>query len=379
MINDSIHDNPLLAVLDSAREYYCYHFSISDMAREYAESRGLTTETIKRFSIGFSPTGATQTLAQSRNKVWQARTQRTLSNTKSPEQLNQMIESILEINGLVSCNEQTELKDRFRGRLMIPINDEQGRCVSFGGRKLREDSFGPKYLNGSDSPFFSKHKLLFGLDLLHQRVNSVSLSPNGKPYEKISVLEGYMDVISLNQFGIEDTVATMGTSISAYQLEMLYELTDRVVLCFDGDEAGIKAAQRAALNARECLSDRRELEIVFLPDNHDPDSIIRQFDRESETEGVKASVRMNQLLDSGLDIEEYLIELIANTYDIDWQSEPNLMCAHLMSHIQKMPPDSMVSQKLKQQAKIMINHALIAESDDNHEMLVDSFQSMRQS
>ncbi len=155
--------------------------------------------------------------------------------------------------------------DRFRGRIMYPIRDKRGRTVGFGGRVL-DDSL-PKYLNSPETALFHKGKEVYGLYELLQK--------NSKP-KRILIVEGYMDVIALAGAGIDNAVATLGTATSQAHLELLFRFSPELVFCFDGDRAGREAAWRAMEAAFSVLRDGRQLRIMLLPPQHDPDSLVRE-------------------------------------------------------------------------------------------------------
>lgn len=213
-------------------------------AREYLQSRGVSGEVITDYLLGYAP----------------------LAWKKLQERFDSQL---LQTCGLLGRNEDGDLYGRFRGRVMFPIRDKRGRVIGFGGRIL-DDSL-PKYLNSPETPLFQKGREVYGLHEL--------LRKNSKP-QRILVVEGYMDVIALAQFGIHYAVATLGTATSQAHLELLFRFTGEVVLCFDGDKAGREAAWRAMEPIFPCLRDGRQVRIMLLPQNEDPDSLIR---KEGET------------------------------------------------------------------------------------------------
>jgi len=155
--------------------------------------------------------------------------------------------------------------DRFRGRIMFPIRDKRARIIGFGGRVL-DDSL-PKYLNSPETPLFHKGKEVYGLYEL--------LKKNSKP-QRILIVEGYMDVIALAQFGIDYAVAALGTATSQAHLDLLFRFSSELVFCFDGDRAGREAAWRVMESAFSSLKDGRSCRIMMLPQSHDPDSLVRE-------------------------------------------------------------------------------------------------------
>jgi DNA primase len=179
----------------------------------------------------------------------------------------------LKAAGLVIENEAGRRYDRFRDRLMIPIINPKGEIIAFGGRII--DQGEPKYLNSPETPLFEKGRELFGLPQARQALRETDTA---------IVTEGYMDVIALAQNGVGNAVATLGTATTATHVTKLLRQVDRIVFCFDGDNAGRKAAWRALENSLEALADNKRLAFVFLPQEDDPDSYIRahgkaEFDR----------------------------------------------------------------------------------------------------
>jgi DNA primase len=154
--------------------------------------------------------------------------------------------------------------DRFRGRLMIPIRDPRGRVIAFGGRILGEGE--PKYLNSPDTPLFDKGRTLYNWD---------KCSPASRQTGRVIVVEGYMDVIAIAQAGFADAVAPLGTALTEQQIQMLWRMTEKPLLCFDGDTAGQKAAMRAALRALPLLKPGHSLQFVTLPQGQDPDDLVK--------------------------------------------------------------------------------------------------------
>lgn len=225
-------------------------------AVEYLKGRGVTGDTAKNFALGYAPDG------------WDAL-------------LSRFERKLLLDAGMLAGNEAGRVYDRFRGRLMFPIRDKRKRVIGFGGRVL-DDSL-PKYLNSPETAVFSKGREVYGLcELLHK---------TSRP-QRILVVEGYMDVIALAQFGIDYAVATLGTATSRSHLDLLFRFSAELVFCFDGDNAGRQAAWRAVEAAFPVLRDGRQIRIMLLPQGQDPDSLIR----EEGVESFEARVDNGQLL-----------------------------------------------------------------------------------
>src|SRR5690606_162511 len=232
----------LLAAMDKATQFYRDQLKASPQAIEYLKRRGLTGEVAARFGIGFAPAGW-----QSLEAVFPNYQDKTLLDA-----------------GLVIVNEQGRRYDRFRERIMFPIQDRRGRVIAFGGRVL--DSGEPKYLNSPETPLFEKGRELYGIRQAMQSIRDDGFA---------LAVEGYMDVVALAQFGICNAVATLGTATTPHHIQSLLRYADRLVFCFDGDKAGRKAAWRALENSLETLRDDATLAFLFLPEEHDPDSFVR--------------------------------------------------------------------------------------------------------
>jgi len=219
-------------------------------AREYLSRRGIDSAQISRFGIGLAP--------DNRNAL-----KRGLASLGE--------DKLVETGMLVQPEDGAkEPYDRFRGRLMIPIRDQRGRVIAFGGRILGEGE--PKYLNSPDTPLFDKGRTLYNID---------RAGPASRQAKRLIVVEGYMDVIGLDRAGIAEVVAPNGTAVTEAQLERMWRLDPAPILCFDGDAAGKKAAIRAAMRALPHLGPERTLRFVELPAGQDPDDLVRSGGREA--------------------------------------------------------------------------------------------------
>jgi DNA primase len=213
-------------------------------ARTYLARRGITDQTLRAFGLGFAP--------DSRGKLKDAL-------KAFPEEM------LVESGMLISPeDEKRESYDRFRGRLMIPIRDQRGRVIAFGGRILGAGE--PKYLNSPETPLFDKGRTLYNLD---------KAAPAARKSNRIVVVEGYMDAIMIAQAGIAEAVAPLGTALTEHQIERLWSMVETPVLCFDGDSAGQRAALRAAHRALPLLKPGYSLAFATLPAGQDPDDLIR--------------------------------------------------------------------------------------------------------
>lgn len=281
----------LYTILEKAGKYYQQQLAehpARDEAVIYLKNRGLTGGVAKRFGVGYAPPG------------W--------DNLLRKLGLGDNERRLLADGGLTITNEETGKRyDRFRHRIMFPIIDVRGRTIGFGGRILASDKepqqaggksrgAGPKYLNSPETPVFHKGRELYGL---YQALQS------SRKLEQILVVEGYMDVIALAQFGIDNAVATLGTACGEDHLKLAFRFTSEIIFCFDGDNAGRKAAKRALENALPAMTDGRRIRFLFLPEGQDPDTLVRQIGAE----------RFNKQLQAALPLEEFFFEAVAEGVD----------------------------------------------------------------
>ena len=241
--------SPIYTVLDAAQRIFAGHLKAHpsrQRAVEYLKSRGLTGIIAKRFGIGFAP------------DQWDGLLTALSEDGRSTADLLAA--------GLIIENENGRRYDRFRDRITFPIHDRRGRVVGFGGRII--DQGEPKYLNSPETPVFQKRRELYGLYQLRQ---------SRKRADRIIVVEGYMDVVALAQFGVENAVATLGTATTPEHLEVLFKTAPEITFCFDGDKAGRRAAWRALETVLPLIKDGRQTGFLFMPDGHDPDTYVRAF------------------------------------------------------------------------------------------------------
>jgi len=211
-------------------------------AREYLEKREISAETIKKFRIGYSPDS------------WDA----LMSHLKEKG----ADEKLIEASGLVSVNEEKKrVYDRFRGRVMFPVLNVEGNPIAFGARILAQGE--PKYLNSPETPAYTKGDNLYGLFQSKEDIKK----------KKYAILvEGYLDLIALYQFGVTNCVASLGTALTEHQAKLLGRFAKKLVVNYDGDKAGVKAARRAI---EILLAEDFEIKVLVLPNGQDPDDFIR--------------------------------------------------------------------------------------------------------
>ena len=236
-------------------------------ARRYFDARGVDAETRARFRLGFAPDG--------RNALKSG-----LAGKGVTEAM------MLEAGLVIAPDDGRPPYDRFRGRVIFPICDRRGRVVAFGGRALGDGQ--PKYLNSPETPLFAKGSLLYGHHLA---------APAARKAGRVIAVEGYMDVIALHQAGIAETVAPLGTAVTEQQLETLWRLGEDPILCFDGDEAGVRAAARVVDRALPLINAGRSLRFALLPAGHDPDTMVSDSDgRRAMAEIVDAAIPLSRQL-----------------------------------------------------------------------------------
>lgn len=238
----------LYDLMGSCADYFSHqlyqHPAAADV-QQYVLGRGLSEEIVNTYQIGFAPQG------------WDNLIQHFRSEQTNAELLT---------TGMLTQNDKGRIYDRFRNRLMFPIRDIKGRVIAFGGRVMSADEK-PKYLNSPETPIFHKGQELYGLYEARKAL---------KDFDNIIIVEGYMDVVALAQHGVKNAVATLGTATSADHVKRLFKLTSELIFCFDGDEAGRRAAVRALSNTLPELQDGQQAKFLFLPDGEDPDSLVRE-------------------------------------------------------------------------------------------------------
>ncbi|HSX59525.1 MAG TPA: DNA primase [Tahibacter sp.] len=265
----------LYTVLEQAARYYQQALNQNATARSYFENRGLDATTLATFGLGYAPDA--------------------FDGLRSALGTNSQRIALLEKAGMLIRGDRGAY-DRFRDRVMFPIQDRRGRIIAFGGRVLTKGD-GPKYLNSPETPLFHKGRELFALWQVRQAQQKIS---------RILVVEGYMDVIALHQFGLPEAVATLGTATTREHAEILFRNCADVYFCFDGDRAGRQAAWRAAESVLPRMRDGRQAHFLFLPDGEDPDTLIRQEGRDGFEQRLVAATPLSEFFfahqESGTDL-----------------------------------------------------------------------------
>lgn len=267
-------------------------------AIEYLKNRGLSGEIVQKFGIGY--------VADEWDLV-----RKNFGQQKEAQDM-------LVTGGMLIENDKGNRYDRFRGRVMFPIRDRRGRVIGFGGRVLEDGT--PKYLNSPETPIFHKGKELYGL---YEVLQAYREPP------QVLVVEGYMDVVALAQYGVDYSVASLGTSTTGDHIQMLFRQTSTVVCCYDGDRAGKEAAWRALENALEYLKTGNTLKFLFLPDGEDPDSYIREHGKAA----------FEQLVQNATPLSTYLFDNLIEIHKLNLGTNEgkSALRAHASALINKIP------------------------------------------
>ena len=311
----------LIELLNQAGAAYRKHLKEAPQAIDYLKGRGLTGEVAKRFGLGYAPPG------------W-----RSLASVFPDYTDERLVQA-----GLVIHQTEGEEKryDRFRDRIMFPIRSVKGELIGFGGRVMGNDT--PKYLNSPETPVFSKGRELYGLFEARDAIREAGL---------VLVTEGYMDVVALAQWGFAHAVATLGTACTVDHVQKLFRFTDVVVFAFDGDAAGRRAARRALQAALPQIKDTRQVRFLFLPQEHDPDSFIREHGPDAFT----------RLLNSATPLSQWVMELSREGCDLDTAEGRSLMASQAQEMWLPMPEGVLKTQMLHEWAKVIQlgTHELLA-------------------
>lgn len=306
-------NSPLYDLLSAASDYYrgaLRNHPQRDAAVNYLKQRGVSGIIARDFALGFAPSG------------WD-----NLSKQLGGDNLQQ--QALIEAGLLVENAETKRRYDRFRDRIMFPIHDSRGRIVGFGGRVLGDDK--PKYLNSPETAVFHKGQELYGL--YEARKHNRQLS-------EIIVVEGYMDVIALAQQGLRNAVATLGTATSEEHIKRLFRVVPNILFCFDGDNAGRKAAWRALEATLGNLKDGLQARFLFVPEGEDPDSLIR-------SEGLEAF--QARIAQQAVPLTAYFFTHLSETINLDsLEGKAHLatLAAPLLERIPGVNLRALMQQKL---------------------------------
>jgi len=254
--------------LNQACDYYRAQLRQAPAAIAYLKGRGLTGEVAARFGLGYAPSG------------WDS-----LRSVFNDYDALALVESGLVIDRVDEDGGNKKRYDRFRERVMFPIRNTKGQVIGFGGRVM--DGGEPKYLNSPETPLFNKGQELYGLFEARQAIRDAGY---------VLVTEGYMDVVALAQLGFPQAVATLGTACTNTHVQKLLRQTDTVIFSFDGDKAGRRAARRALEACLPQVSDNKTIKFLFLPQEHDPDSYVREFGADAFAQEINEAMPLSQFL-----------------------------------------------------------------------------------
>ncbi|WP_427834224.1 DNA primase [Actinobacillus pleuropneumoniae] len=286
----------LYELLEAISRFYQQNLTQDIPSQSYLQSRGLSPEIIARFEIGFAYNSMDSVLRK--------------FGTNRDE-----VQKLFD-TGMITQNDSGRIYDKFRNRVMFPIRDKRGRVIAFGGRVMGDER--PKYLNSPESATYHKGNELYGLfQALQQNENPTSLV----------VVEGYMDVVALAQFGVDNVVASLGTATTGEQIQQMFRVTEQVICCYDGDRAGREAAWRAFENALPYLHDGRQLKFIFLPDGEDPDSFVR-------TQGKQG---FEAYLQNTMSLSDFLFDSLIAQVDLSSKEGKSKLAALAIPLINRIP------------------------------------------
>lgn len=282
----------------------------ADAVIEYLKGRGISGEIAAEYELGFAPPGWDNLISE-------------LGGS------DESLKRLLKVGAIIE-NDRGGYYDRFRDRLTFPIRDQRGRAIGLGGRVLDDNT--PKYLNSPETPIFHKGHELYGLYQARKAV---------KDLDELYIVEGYMDVIALAQFDIRNVVASLGTAATPDHLEKMFRITGKLVFCFDGDNAGKKAAWRALENALPLLRDGRQVYFMFLPEGEDPDTFVR-------TKGKDI------FLDPGMrsPLSDFLFNSLLKGVDLDTPEGRALMMEKSLPHLFKLPTGALQNILIQELGKL---------------------------
>jgi DNA primase len=304
------HDD-LYQLMIEAANFFKQQLRHSTKAINYLKKRGVTGEIARDFGLGYAPA------------EWNL-----LLNTLGT---NPAKRTALLKTGLIKQNESGHRYDRFRDRVMFPILDKRGRIIAFGGRTLNQNKHEPKYINSPETELFTKKHELYGWYLASKL----------RPLKNIIIVEGYMDVIALAQAGIKNVVATLGTAISEDHIKVLFYRVSEIIFSFDGDKAGKAAAWRALEIALPLIHAGRQVSFLFLPSEHDPDSLVRQEGMQGFTTRLTRAMPLSDYLFNTL-IQQVNLNIPEGRAALIEKAKP------LLTRLPKGPYQEQMWRKLRQ-------------------------------
>ena len=281
----------LYHLMDEITANYQNQLQANHAARTYLAQRDLNPDIIAKFQLGYAP------------EQWNF-----LEKHFTPRYTQQ---HLLDTGVLIEKEDKQKRYDRFRHRIIFPIRDKRGRVIGFGGRVMGDEQ--PKYLNSPETALFNKGAELYGFYEARKYTRKLS---------RLIVVEGYMDVLALAQYGLSYAVATLGTATTASHIQQMFRAVPEIIFCFDGDRAGIDAAWRAMENALALLNDDKEIRFLFLPTGEDPDTQIRK----------SGKTGFETLMNSATTLSDYMLDILQKKYNISTREGK----AHLLNDAAKL-------------------------------------------
>lgn len=312
-LNTNNKSSELYELMEITTGYYSKQLrnhTKADSIISYLKGRGISGEIAAEYELGFAPPGWNNLITE-------------LGGS------DESMKRLLKIGAIIE-NEHGGYYDRFRNRLTFPIRDQRGRAIAMGGRVMGDDK--PKYLNSPETPIFHKGRELYGLYQARKVVKSL---------DSLYIVEGYMDVIALAQFGIRNVVASLGTATTPEHLNKMFRVTGKLIFCFDGDEPGKKAAWRALENALPLIRDGRQVYFMFLPEGEDPDTFVRSHGKESF---LDANMR--------LPLSDFLFNSLHKNIDIKSLEGRSEMVSKALPYLNKLPSDPFKDILVQELSKI---------------------------
>ncbi len=322
--NTANQSSELYELMEIVTAYYSKQLRSHPQANtviEYLKGRGISGEIAAEYELGFAPPGWDNLITE-------------LGGSEESQK------RLLKIGAIIE-NDRGGYYDRFRDRLTFPIRDQRGRAIGMGGRVMDDST--PKYLNSPETPIFHKGQELYGLYQARKVLKDV---------DSLYIVEGYMDVIALAQFGIRNVVASLGTAATPEHLEKMFRITGKLVFCFDGDNAGKKAAWRALENALPLLRDGRQVYFMFLPEGEDPDTFVRENGKEAFING-----------DLSKPLSEYLFDRLKSGVDLNTPEGNALMIEKSIPHLFNIPAGTLRNILIQELGKITKYDTRLIESE----------------
>jgi DNA primase len=316
---------PIYQILALCSQFYQQQLKAdkTGAAVAYLKDRGVSGEIAKLYGIGYAPDGWDNLLK---------------AEGKANQQQQQLVTA-----GMLIQKDNGGFYDRFRDRIMFPIIDRRGRAIGFGGRVLGKGE--PKYLNSPETPVFHKGNEVYGLYQALQANKTL-------PY--LLVVEGYMDVVALAQFGVSCSVATLGTALTIDHIRLLFRNTGKIVFCFDGDKAGKSAAWRSLETCLSEIKDGRQARFLFLPDGEDPDTLIRK----------EGSTHFQHRIDNSVPLSEYMLSHLSEQCDLS-NIDGKAQLASLAQPLLKRVADPVFRDLLQQQMQLAVGTSQNLSGENN--------------